>query len=54
MIDGGSYSIPHNMKIYINIMTIISYIIIAHIPIFEKKKAPELGLSLKFIYQIFL
>lgn len=50
MIGGGPYSIPYNMKIYINIMTIISYNIIAYIPISIKKKAPELGLSLKFIY----
>lgn len=40
MIGGGPYSIPYNMKIYINIVTIISYIISAHIPIFIKKRKP--------------
>lgn len=45
MIGGGSYIIPYNMKIYINIMTIISYNIIAHIPIFIKKESPYIKAS---------
>lgn len=53
MIGGGPYSIPYNMKIYINIVTIISYNIIAHIHIFIKKESPYIKASrIKLQYSI--